>query len=145
MNRGGLFEVNDTAFSLFCEIELGVCDRLSAILKSTSVETDQKERLVKLVCEDEDVLFYWSILSIDLDIEHNAALLLKEIVKLWLTIKGFSVAGQWLEIYKNRALTTKKSLRKTLKRDQTSKSNSLTKKTTPLRKTKRKITKPSII
>ena len=100
---------------------------------------------MKLVCEDEDVLFYWSILSIDLDIEHNAALLLKEIVKLWLTIRGFSVAGQWLEIYKNRALTTKKSLRKTLKRDQTSKSNSLTKKTTPLRKTKRTITKPSII
>lgn len=82
VNRGGLFQVNDTAFSLFREIELGVCDRLSAILKSTSVETDQKERLVKLVCEDEDVLFYWSMLSIDLDIEHNAALLLKEIVKL---------------------------------------------------------------
>lgn len=153
VNRGGLFEVNDTAFSLFREIELGMRDRLSAILKASSVETDQKDRLVKLVCEDEDVQFYWSILSIDIDTEHNAVLLLKEIVELWLTIRGFSIAGQWLEIYKNnKALTTKKSksLRKSLKRGETSKSStssksslrsSSTKNTNPLRKTKKRMTK----
>ena len=97
---------------------------VSSILKSSSVETDQKYRLVKLVCKDEDVQFYWSMLSIDIDTELNAALLLKEIVELWLTIRGYSIAGQWLEIYKtNKVLTTKKSksLRKTLKRGETSK------------------------
>ena len=127
VNRGGLFEVNDTAFSLFCEIELSMRDRLSALLKSSSVETGQKDRLINLVCEDEDVQFYWSMLSLDIDTVHNAALLLKEIVELWLTIRGFSIAGQWLEIYKNnKALTTKKtkSLRKTLKRAKPSKSTS---------------------
>ena len=126
MNRGDLFEVNDTTFSLFREIELGMRDRLSAILESSSVEADQKDRLVKLVCEDDDVQFYWSMLSVDIDTEHNASLLLKEIVELWLTIRGFSIAGQWLEIYKNnKALTTKKSksLHKTLKRGETSKSS----------------------
>lgn len=74
---------------------------------------------MKLVCEDEDVQFYWSMLSLDIDTEQNAALLLKEIVELWLTIRGFSIAGQWLEIHKNnKVLTTKKtkSLPKTLKR-----------------------------
>ena len=35
VNRGGLFEGNNTAFSLFCEIELTMRDRLSAILKSS--------------------------------------------------------------------------------------------------------------
>lgn len=94
MNRGGLLEVNDTAFSLFREIKLGMRDRLSAILKSSSVEADQKDRLVNLVCEDDDEQFYWSMLSIDIDTEHNASLLLKEIVELWLTIRGFSIAGQ---------------------------------------------------
>ena len=146
VNRGGLFEVNDTAFSLFLEIELGVWDRLSATLKSNSVETDQKDRLVKFVCEDEDVQFYWSMLSIDIDTEHNAALLLKEIVELWLTIRGFSIAGQWLEMYKNdKALTTKKSksLRKTLKRGETSKWSTSSKlpkprRSTLLHKTKKK-------
>ena len=96
-------------------------DRLSVILKSSSVETDQKDRLVKLVCEDEDVQFYWSMLSVEIDAENNAAVLLREIVELWLTIRGLSVAGQWLEIYKNnKSLTTKKSksLRKTLKRSE---------------------------
>ena len=91
VNRGGLFEVNDTAFSLFCEIELTMRDRLSAILKSSPVETDQKDRLMKLVCEDEDVQFYWSMLSLDIDTEQNAALHLKEIVELWLTIRGFQL------------------------------------------------------
>lgn len=43
VNRGDLFEVNDTALSLFREIELGMRDRLSVILKSSSVETDQKD------------------------------------------------------------------------------------------------------
>lgn len=57
VNRGGLFEVNDTAFSLCREIELGMRDRLSAILKSSYVETDQKDQLVKLVCEDDNVQF----------------------------------------------------------------------------------------
>ena len=50
---------------------------------------------------DDDVQFYWSLLSIDVDTEDNAACLLKEIVELWLTIRGFSIAGQWLEIYKS--------------------------------------------
>ena len=89
----------------------------------------------------------WSRLSVDIDTEHNDALLLKEIIGLWLTIRGFSIAGQWLEIYKNnRALTTKKYLHKVLKRGQTSKSKSSSKNTNSLCKTKKKtVTKPSVL
>ena len=125
VNRGGLFELNDTAYWLFREIELCMRDRLRAMLKSSSVEPDQKDHLVRLVCEDNDVLFYWSMLAVDIDTEDHATQLLKEIVEFWLTIRGFSIAGQWMEVYKrNKALTTKKSksLRKTLKRGATSKS-----------------------
>ena len=82
---------------MFHEIELGMRDRLSSILQSSIVERDQKDRLVQLVADDSDVQFYWSLLSIDIDTEDNAVLLLKEIVELWLTIRGFSIAGQWLQ------------------------------------------------
>ena len=83
--------------------------------------------LQQFVNQELYVQFYWSLSSIDIDTEDNAALLLKEIIELWLTIRGFSIAGQWLEIYKsNRQVTTKKSksLRKTLKRGRTLKSSS---------------------
>ena len=43
-------------------------------------------------------------------------------------IRGFSIAGQWMEVYKNnKASTTKKSksLGKTLKRGESSKSSTM--------------------
>ena len=47
-------------------------DRLPVVLRARSVDLDQKDRLVKLVCEDDDVKFFWSMLSIDIDSEHHA-------------------------------------------------------------------------
>ena len=38
--KRGLLEINDTTFSLFREIELGMQDRLSTVLKSSTVERD---------------------------------------------------------------------------------------------------------
>ena len=58
------------------------------------------------------------MLSVDIDGEEESVELLRDIVELWLTIRGFSIAGQWMEIYKKcSSKTTKKSksLRKTLK------------------------------
>ena len=111
------------------------------------MERDQKDQLVQLVADDNDVQFYWSLLSIGIDTEDNAALLLKEIVELWITIRGFSIAGQWLEIYKsNRQVTTKKSksLRITLKRGRTLKSSSKTSSATPV-KTKKSTANNAVI
>ena len=56
------------------------------------------------MCEDEDVQFYWSLLSIDIDTEHNAALLLKKIVELWIIRRKFSIARQWLEIHNKKGV-----------------------------------------
>ena len=69
--------------------------------------------------EDTDVQFYWSLLLTDLETSNLAEELPRDIIELWLNIRGFSVAGQWMEVYKhNKSTTTKKakSLRKTLKR-----------------------------
>ena len=119
VNRGGLFEVNDTTFALFREIELCVRDQLTSVLASSTTQPDQKDKLIKAAQEDIDVQFYWSLLSIDLDTSTLSDELLEDIIELWLSIRGFSIAGQWVEVYKHKkSKTTKKtkSLRKTLKR-----------------------------
>ena len=120
LNRGGLFEVNDTAYVLFQRIEACMRDNLKIVLKPTAsrYNIDNKEKIIDSVCIDSDVQFYWSILSADTEEEEHAASLLKEIVELWLTLRGYSIAGQWMEIYKNCTKMNpakNKSLRKELK------------------------------
>ena len=119
VNRGGLFEINDTSFTVFREIELCIRDKLSSTLASFTAHPGTKDQLVKEAFEDSDVQFYWSLLSTDIEDLSDADELLKEIVELWLTIRGFSIAGQWMEMYKKKSMkTTKKNkgLCKTLKR-----------------------------
>ena len=119
VNRGGLFEVNDMAYLLFREIEINLQDKLTKLLQpSATVQLDRKEELITSTAQDDTVQFYWTMLSADIDGEEESVELLRDIVELWLTIRGFSIAGQWMEIYKKcSSKTTKKSksLRKTLK------------------------------
>ena len=59
--------------------------------------------------------FYWTMLSIDIESEEQAVKLLKEIIGLWVTIRGFSIAGTWIEQYMqaNKCVSSKsKGLRK---------------------------------
>ena len=59
------------------------------------------------------------MLSFDISNVENAIKLLWEIVTLWITIRGFSIVGEWLEKYKQdkKSGTRKnKSLRKELKK-----------------------------
>ena len=63
--------------------------------------------------------FFWTMLSADISNEENAIKLLREVVTLWITIHGFSIAGEWLEKYKQdkKSATRKnKSLTKELKK-----------------------------
>ena len=121
VNRGGLFETSDNAYMLFASIELASYGKLEDRLvcqPSTSTCTD-KRSIVDAVLGDTDVRFYWSMLSVDVDIEDDANELLVNIVNMWLTIRGFSMAGSLLEEYKRIAKTNTsktKSLRKDLQK-----------------------------
>lgn len=120
INRGGLFEINDNAYQLFKEIEIKIQKKLLSILESTLSLPSKRELVIDAVASDDDVQFHWVLLSCDITNEEDAISLLKEIIGLWLTIRGFSIAGTWLEQYKykNKAAGTSKTkgLRKTLKR-----------------------------
>ena len=52
------------------------------------------------VSSDELVQFYWTLLSVDIESEEEAVKLLKEVIGLWLTIRGFSIAATLMEQYR---------------------------------------------
>jgi hypothetical protein len=70
------------------------------------------------VLNDVDVQYHWSSIAGDID-EKASQMLLKEIVRLWLTIHGFSEAGAFVENYKktnDKAMKRSVGTRKDLKR-----------------------------
>ena len=48
--------------------------------------------------EDSEVQFHWSLVTSDLE---DSNFLLQEIVKLWVTVRGFSYASRLVEEYKH--------------------------------------------
>ena len=75
--------------------------------------------IIKAVTNNDDVQFCWTLmLSVGIHVEKHAIQLLEEIVGLWVSSRGFSIAGAWLEQHKQvtKASTAKnKALRKDLK------------------------------
>ena len=126
VNRGGLFEVNDEAYRLFKRIETRMQNQLRAMLNSALSVPGKREIIIDSVAgDDDDVQFLWLLLSCDITDEDDAICLLKEIIGLWLTIRGFSIATSWMEEYKMKTATIKKTkgLRKSLKQKSDTKSN----------------------
>ena len=102
VDRGGLKKITNMVYMLFVSIELVFRQQLQG-----SDEISFNAVMEKAV-EDEDVDFYWSIISADWEPE-TAAILLKMIIEMWLKIRGHSTARAWLELYKQ---TQKKSVQK---------------------------------
>lgn len=88
VNRGGFFEVNDTAYLLFKEIEVNLRGHITELLRpSTEVQNDhtnRKELLIISVVTNDKVKEQWTTLSADIEEEHDSLELLKSIVDLWI-------------------------------------------------------------
>ena len=122
VNRGGLFEVNDLSYQLFKKIEIQMQKKLLDTLNDGSracmSTITQRESIINAVASNEEVQFFWAMLCCDIHHHEAAEHLLKELISLWLTIRGFSIAGTWIEQYKARSsanIGKKKGLRKELK------------------------------
>ena len=119
VNRGGLYPLSDEAFRFFIEIELCVRTYLPHQLLKTNSEVDFSQNVHDKIFNDEDVQFYWTLLSCNIDDSDSSDVLLKEIIKLWVTIRGFSITGYWMEVYKKKEKSTikkSKGLRKSMSR-----------------------------
>ena len=78
-------------------MEMVVRHHLTTTAAST-ISAGFKDLLIEAITSDEDVLFFWSILSAEW--EEEESVLFQMIIKLWITIRRFSFAGSWLEMHK---------------------------------------------
>lgn len=114
VDRGGLFKINEDAYRFFMAVEKVVRIALPGKLTGKQPEATNVASAAK---KDFDVQHYWAILSSDLEDESDSSHLLHEIVSLWVTIRGFSLASAWLEKYKiakDTCTKKKKGLRKSI-------------------------------
>ena len=96
INRGGLFEVKDAVFVFFRQLEIGMRSILPQHLLGGNVD---KEAVHAHILKDGRLLSHWYDLSSQLPHE-KASILLKEVITLWMTIRGHAFAKQMLEQYK---------------------------------------------
>ena len=70
------------------------------MVKSNSDKETFKKNVHDKVFHNEDVHFHWTLLSQDIESPEDAESLLTEIINLWVTIRGYSIAASWMEVYK---------------------------------------------
>ena len=120
IDRGGLFKVSDRVYCFFLELELSLYPHLRKQLEINQ-SNSSKEELLRTVESDEDVQFAWSLLTVDLT-HSESSTLSKDVIQLWTTIRGYSIAAQFMEDYfmedykqaTRQSTKAKKSLRKEL-------------------------------
>lgn len=114
VDRGGLFHINDPTFFFFRSVEMATQALLPNHLRNSSTISLQQK-----ITKDEDVQFYWSMVSVDIEDETESLKLLQSIVELWVKIRGFSITSAWMEQYKRasqRVTKAQKGLRKQLQK-----------------------------
>ena len=114
VNRGGLFCICDTVFDMFVAMEKQLRQHLADLSECYGID---KEKVITGILEEDEVQLFWEMLTVELTEEEEQPLL-RKIVKLWLTIRGFSYASAIIEEYKRScgALKRQKALRKDLKK-----------------------------
>ena len=91
-------------YMLFTAMEQALRPHLCTNDKSTLPDIANLSEAIK---SDDDVLFYWSILSANW--EDEADVLLSMIVEHWIKLRGFSHASAFVEKYKQ---SSKKNIQK---------------------------------
>ena len=98
---------------LFTAMECEVRDHFH-VDKLEAMKDGYKDKITLAVTNNDEVLFHWCMLTAE-TADSDAEIILPMLIDLWVTIRGFSFAGSWLEIYKKKkkkALQRSKALRK---------------------------------
>ena len=115
VDRGGLVHINHTTFKMFHAMEMELRQHFTHE-KILDMDETFKNKVIKSIRADIDVNYYMGRVAEDVD-ESVRNELLAEIVNLYVTVRGFSFAKSWLEIYKQeqrKKLQKSKSLRSKL-------------------------------
>ena len=109
VDRGGLVHVKNETHVLFSEMELEVKKHLKPNI--TSVE---KDKIIESICNNEDVLFQWCMLTVEVG-DDIGKVLLKMLAEKFVTLRGFAYTSTWMEQFKlasHRTVQCSKALRK---------------------------------
>ena len=125
-DRGGLLYVKNTTFQLFCAIEYQLRPCLMALKGPLP---PSKADIVDHVIRDDDVKFYWQVASAEFEIDNQEThdILLRKMVELFLTVRGFALTGVWMEKYKQdnkKGIQRAKGLRITIYNESSSSKSS---------------------
>ena len=112
IDRGCLWCVKEMTYQFFCAVDHVIREALMTI-KNPSLATT-KTRNAKRVIEDDDVQFYWLIVTSDFEIDDDEIhkILLHKIAELYVTVRRFSLASGWLEQYKQQTKTSNQHIKK---------------------------------
>ncbi len=112
IDRGGLWHISDDTYMLFLIIEECIREHVTIATAST---VQGGKTLTDTLLKNEDVLFQWCILGVETnDVDLS---LLRKIISLYVTIRGFAFATSCLELYKQaqkKSLQKKRALRKSV-------------------------------
>ena len=101
VNRGGLMKVNSSMFTFMSKMELVI---KTFLMRHPSVRSDLKSTLAGLVSQDDEVKRSWDDVSSEWESD-EASVLFSMITELWITMRGFGYASQWVEKWKQETKT----------------------------------------
>lgn len=104
VDRGGLIGISTRMYNFMYAMELVV----KSFLKQENLPRDIKNDLVCLIKGNNDVKRHWITLSAEWEPE-DSEILFTMILDLWVKMRGFSYASQWMERHKQQ---TKKTVQK---------------------------------
>lgn len=109
IDRGRLWHINNQTYIFFVAIE----EECRQFFTVTSKGNSTRKTVTEAVTQSEDVLFHWCLLTTNSD-DDVAAVLLQEIVHLYVTVRGFAFASSCLKMYKqahHKTLQKRRALR----------------------------------
>ena len=114
MDRGGLYHVSVSIYHLFHHMEVQLRQHYN--LKRVVLEPKGKAEIIKELCENEEVLYQWQILTEDEEDLMVVDELYEMLVSEFITVRGFYFAYSIVETYKKISKSLQKTvvIRKTL-------------------------------
>ena len=85
---------------MFVAMELDI-QKFLRVENASKMVSGNEGKIVSSLLANEDVQFYWCMVSCEVP-EDLAKQVLKLIAELWTTIRGFSFAKSYMEIYKQK-------------------------------------------
>ena len=115
VDRGGLFKVNDRVYAFFLSMEYVARD-FFRLKRATDIQAGVLSDLIARAVQDESIELNWAAIGVELA-EEDKKSLLRMMIKEFITLRGFSFAGSYVEVYKQsimQSLQKKRALRSKL-------------------------------